>query len=153
VIRGRSYHPQTQGLVEIANWTFKARLWAIQASLGRSSWVDCLSEIALVINTSKCSALPSHVTPYEVHFGRKPHWIGAPLLEESDSEDSINGDDDDEYPPTEPDDIEITEIEAQILKNNLKVYEQMAKKGAPAIIFKKGDLVTLKIPVKLRLTS
>jgi hypothetical protein len=66
--------------VEIANRTFKARLQAIQASLGHTGWVDYLSKIALVINTSKCSALPSHVTPYEVHFGRKPHWIGAPLV-------------------------------------------------------------------------
>ena len=86
----------------------------------------------LVINTSKSSALPSHVTPYEVHFGWKPHWIGAPPLSEDDSddEDSIDGDDDDEYPPTDLDDLELTEIEAQIVKNNLKVHEQIAKKGA-----------------------
>jgi hypothetical protein len=121
--------------------------------------VDCLSEIALVINTSKCSALPSHVTPYEVHFGRKPHWIGAPLIgdqdpEEEGDDDSIDGDNsDEEYPPTEPGDIELTEIEAQILKNNLKVMEQMAKKGAPAKTFPTNTLVTLKIPVKLRLTG
>ena len=117
--------------------------------------MDCLPEIALVINTSKCSALPSHVTPFEVHFGWKPHWIGAPLIgDQDDDEDdeSIDGDnDDEEYPPTEPGDIEITEIEAQILKNNLKVMEQMAKKGAPAMIFLKDALVTLKILVKLRL--
>ena len=117
--------------------------------------MDCLPEIALVINTSKCSALPSHVTPYEVHFSRKPHWIGAPPLEEKDSndEDSINSGDDNEYPPTDVDDIELTEIEAQIVKNNLKVHEQMAKKGALEITYYKGDLVTLKIPVKLRLVG
>jgi hypothetical protein len=39
------------------------------------------------------------------------------------------------------------------LKNNLKVIEQMAKKGALAKTFPKDALVTLKIPVKLRLTS
>ena len=102
--------------MEIANRTFKARLQAIQASLGRTSWVDCLSEIALVINTSKCSALPSHVTPFEVHFGWKPHWIGAPLIgDQDDDEDdeSIDSDnDDEEYPPIELGDIEIIEIEA-----------------------------------------
>ena len=104
--------------MEIANRTFKARLQAVQASLGRTSWVDCLSEIALVINTSKCSTLPSHVTPYEVHFGWKPHWIGAPLIgdqdpEEEGDDDSIDGDNsDEEYPPIEPRDIELIEIEA-----------------------------------------
>jgi hypothetical protein len=78
--------------------------------------VDYLSEIALVINISKCSALPSHITPYEVHFGRKPHWIGAPLIGDQDAkeeDESIDGDDDDEeYPPIEPGDIELIEIEA-----------------------------------------
>jgi hypothetical protein len=91
-----------------------------------------------------------------VHFGRKPHWIGAPLIRDQDTEeddDSINGDDDKEYPPSDPGDIEIIEIEAQILKNNLKVMEQMAKKGAPAKTFPNDTLVTLRIPVKLRLTS
>jgi hypothetical protein len=37
-------------------------------------------------------------------------------------EDSIDGDDDDEYPPTDIEDIKVTEIEAQIVKNNLKVH-------------------------------
>jgi hypothetical protein len=82
--------------------------------LGRSSFVDCLPEIALVINTSKSSALPSYVTPYKVHFGWKPHWIGAPLIQEdTDNEDSIDRDDEEEkYPPTDVDNIELTEIEA-----------------------------------------
>ena len=117
--------------------------------------MDCLPEIALVINTSKSSALPSHVTPYEVHFGWKPHWIGAPPIQEDiDNEGSIDGDDDDkEYPPTDVDDIELMEIEAQIVENNLKVYKQIAKKGALEISFHKGNLVLFKVPVKLRLVG
>jgi hypothetical protein len=39
------------------------------------------------------------------------------------------------------------------LKNNFKVIEQMAKKGALAKTFPKDALVTLKILVKLYLTS
>ena len=103
--------------------------------------------------------MPSHVTLYEVHFGWKPHWIGAPLIgdqdpEEEGDDDSIDGDNsDEEYPPIEPGDIELIEIEAQILKNNLKVMEQMAKKGALAKTFPKDALVTLKTLVKLRLTG
>jgi len=88
-----------------------------------------------------------------VHFGWKPHWIRAPPLPESDSEDSINGDYDDEYPLLDIKDIELTSIKAQIVKNNLKVYEQIAKKSAKAITFLRGDLVTFKIPPKLRLVG
>jgi len=66
MVRGWSYHPQTQG--SVANRTFKGRLRAVQASLGRLGFVDRLSEIAIVINVSKSSALTSHITPYKVHF-------------------------------------------------------------------------------------
>jgi hypothetical protein len=74
-------------------------------------------------------------------------------LPESDSEDSINSDNDNEYPLLDIKDIKLTSIKAQIVKNNLKVHEQIAKKGAKAITFLRGDLVTLKIPPKLRLVG
>ena len=98
-----------------------------------------------MINTSKCSALLSHVTPYEVHFSQKPHWIRAPPLPKWDSKDSINSNDDDndKYLLLDIKDIKLTSIKAQIVKNNLKVHEQIAKKGAKAITFLKGDLITL----------
>jgi hypothetical protein len=117
--------------------------------------VDCLPEIALVINTSKSSALPSYVTLYEVHFGWKPHWIRASPIQEKDidDEDSIDSDNDNEYPLTDIDDIELTKIEARIVENNLKVYKQIAKKRALEVAFHKGDLVLLKVPVKLRLVG
>ena len=109
-----------------------------------------------MINTSKSCSLPSHQTPFEVFFGRKPHWIGNLPLEDSDSnKDNINGDDDDsdDYPETDEEALEITEIEAQVVANNLKVHKRIAKRGGSTTIFNTGDLVTLKIPNKLRLVG
>lgn len=70
--------------------------------------------------------------------------------------DSVNGDDDDnesEYLETNVNDLLITDIKAVVVANNLRVYKQMAKKGTLSTTFKAGDLVTLKIPLKLRLVG
>ena len=40
-------------------------------------WVDLLPELQEVINTTSNRQLPGHMTPFEVWFGRKPHWIYA----------------------------------------------------------------------------
>jgi hypothetical protein len=105
-----------------------------------------------VINTTKSYSLPSHQTPFEVYFGWKPHWIGT-VLQESDQT-SVDGDDDDsDYPETDLEDLELTEIEAQVVANNLNVQSRMAKKATASTIFKAGDLATLKILPKLRLTG
>ena len=37
IVRGRAYHPQSQGAVEIANCTFKRRLTALQLARGVST--------------------------------------------------------------------------------------------------------------------
>ena len=114
----RPYHPQTQDLVECSNQTFKERLCAIQATTGCPGWVDNLPEIQLIINTSPCSALPTHTTLHEVFFSCKPHWIRAKRLEDYDSDsdkDSINGDNNKEpYLPTDTEDIDLTTIETAI---------------------------------------
>ena len=66
MIRGRAYHPQTQGTVEVANRTFKKRLGTLQAQKGQSNWAALLPELALVINTTTSRALPHHKIPFEV---------------------------------------------------------------------------------------
>jgi hypothetical protein len=49
MIRGRPYHPQTQGSVGIANRTFKQQLWGVQLSYGHSGnqWVELLPQLQI----------------------------------------------------------------------------------------------------------
>jgi hypothetical protein len=72
IIRGRAYHPQSQGSIEVANRIFKKRLRAVRADTGIQSWLQLLPLIIWVINTTVTPALPRGSTPYEVWFGRKP---------------------------------------------------------------------------------
>ena len=75
MVRSRAYHPQTQGSVENANGTFKTRLLATSLEIGTRKWVGQLPDIISIINTTSNAHLPRHMTPYEVFFRRKPHWI------------------------------------------------------------------------------
>ena len=72
IVNGRSYHPQTQGLVEQGNKVFKARLYAIRAVTGHHGFMRHLAEIALCMNTVRPESLPAGITPYEAWYGR-PH--------------------------------------------------------------------------------
>jgi IS30 family transposase len=86
-IRGRAYHPETQGSVEIANRTFKSRLYAEIMESGVRNWASRLSEIAETINTTRPSCLRAHVTPFEVWFGRPPMVQGEQFVVEEDCQD------------------------------------------------------------------
>jgi transposase InsO family protein len=66
IIRGRSYHPQTQALVELLNGTFKDRLASTILEIRKKDWVDALPGITETINTTRPSGLPSHITLYKV---------------------------------------------------------------------------------------
>jgi transposase InsO family protein len=81
-IRGAPRHPQSQGSVEIANQIFKRVLRKVREEHNTREWVRFLPQIQLIMNTSQSNILPNHMTPYEVHFGRKPHFIRELLVEE-----------------------------------------------------------------------
>jgi hypothetical protein len=181
IINGRAHHPETQGAIEKANGIFKARLFACQAEagVGLSDWVRFLPEIALCVNTVRPSSLPAYITPFDVWFGRGPHWLiertigNRPIIIDSDDEDTRgdvddedarddadNEDDsddnsDDEYPETddEAEEYILTAIEQRIKANNAIVAEKMVRKSKKqAVVFKDGALVTLAIPAKIRLS-
>jgi hypothetical protein len=66
IIQGRSYHPQTQGSVELLNGTFKDRLASTILEIRKKDWINTLPGIIETINTTRPSGLPSHITPYKV---------------------------------------------------------------------------------------
>jgi hypothetical protein len=84
-IHGRPYRPRTQGSIKVANKTFKIRLSALRAERGlpRKS-VSLLPELQEVTNTTSNRQVPSHITPFEVWFGRKPHWITSNISQSGD---------------------------------------------------------------------
>jgi hypothetical protein len=149
IIRGRAYHPQTQGSVEVANRIFKARLQAVAGESGEKEWVKHLPQLAEVINTTRPSCLPAHVTPYEVFFGRKPWWL---LPEEFPVELPVN-----EVVPeevnSEDESYLLTELSKRVRVNNLREQEKMQKKGGPALAYVLNQTVLLAIPPKNRLSA
>ena len=155
MIRGRAYHPESQGSIERANRTFKTRLRAIQAQKGVSNWVVLLPELALVINTSTSRALPPKMTPFQAWFGRKPRWnlenhqIDQESGQENDQESIESGENTDIE--TDDDDLVLTEIETRVATNNVRLQAQMIKaNNGKFITFKAGAVATLRIPPKIR---
>src|SRR5436305_3471029 len=149
--RGWAYYLQTQGTVEVVNRTFKKRLGALQAQKGQSNWAALLPELALVINTTTSRGLPRHKTPFEVWFGRKPHWITAGTMEDIDEVDIYNETD---AESDDDGDLVLTEIEARVVANNARLHAQMIKANSGrSALFMDGSIVTLQIPPKLRLTT
>jgi hypothetical protein len=154
MIRGRAYHPQTQGTVERANRTFKRRLGALQAQKGRSDWVALLPELALVINTTTTRALPRNKTPFEVWFGRKPRWITTGPIDDVDDEDQDLQDDTDDDESGNNEDPVLSEIEARVVANNARLHAQMIKANSGrSAVFMDGTIATLQTPLKIRLAT
>ena len=122
MIRGCPYHPQTQGLVEIANRTFKRRLTALQLAKGTSHWVELLPELARTINTTTSSALPRYKTLYEVWFGRKPHWVSRIGEPDNYDDDNLDQDDDNDDDINLSQDLVLTEIETRVVANNARLH-------------------------------
>ena len=156
MIRGRPYHPQTQGSVERANQTFKRRLQAYQQERGfpGSHWAKLLSELVIIINTTTTRTLPGKKTPFEVWFGRKPRWTRPDYLGTEPV--GVNTDllhvDNKEF----GDDPILSEIEKRVAEHNLQTQAQMVKQSKSHGVvteFEDGDIATLLIPPKMRLKT
>ena len=147
IIRGRAYHPQTQGSVEKANDIVKKRLIAISGEEDTKHWVQFLPVIEDVINNTFMSCLPHRVTPNEVWYNRKP-WSPSLQGEDTDEDRELALND------TASDDETIfSELHKRVLTKNTQNAAKMVKMGGKHSTFTTGQLVTLAIPRKNRLSA
>ena len=183
MIRGRAYHPQSQGSIEVANRTLKTRLTQYAASLQRKDWAALLSRVAHRINTTTSESLPWHTTPFDIWFGRSRHWIHQrPLSEDAETADEAEGvtcsdggdEADDEADPVAADHVSqaataaddnwreqsstgtfvLTAHEVAVAAKNIRLHEHMRRKvAATAKSFEAGEVATLFIPKKQRLKT
>jgi len=90
VVKGRAYHPASQGSVERGNATFKEALdkWLNDDDNGKEeekkpSW----SQVGIYIINSKINNRPSrskdNKSPYEVYYGKKSYTAPSYILENS----------------------------------------------------------------------
>jgi hypothetical protein len=175
IIRGRAYHPQSQGSIEVANRIFKKRLRAARADTGIQSWIQLLPLIAWVINTTATGALPKGNTPYEVWFGRKPptdfldHKESARRARialggiegggevESDENSSSEGGEDSLFVDEEADQEEaaeemiLSELTKRVAEHMRKQRENMVKRAnSKALEYDIQEIATLGIPKQYR---
>jgi hypothetical protein len=155
IITSYAYHLQTQGSVEKANRIFKTRLSVCQREAGCPpiDWVRFLLEIALCVNTTWPSLLPAYITPFDIWFGREPHFLQTRPLSldnkpcDADGNELVFLDSVDfsasdsgypelgaESPNDKPNGLELekwisTAIEERVCKNNVLVAGRMVKKA------------------------
>jgi hypothetical protein len=170
IIRGRAYHPQSQGSIEVANRIFKKRLRAARADTGIQSWMQLLPLIAWVINTTATGALPKGNTPYEVWFGRKPptdflnHKENARrartalggIGEEVENSGSEGGEDslfvDEEADQEEAaEEMILSELTKRVAEHTRRQRENMVKRAnSKALEYDIQEIATLQIPKQYR---
>jgi hypothetical protein len=139
---------------------FKLRLAALrQEKRLPRAWVPLLLELQEVINTTPSRMLPRHMTPFEVWFGRQPHWIVSPnlplciliyMLIPISEDEPLNADESEE---TEA--LILTAIEERVRVRNERNAALM-RVGNPVLateVFDRGSIVSLFIPKPIRLTG
>lgn len=162
IIRGRAYHPQSQGSVEHSNGVFKARLRAVKGDQPASEskkWVKYLSAIESVMNSTSLSCLPRHTTPDEIWYGRAA-WPTSLVDEDESMEEGCgvaNSDeteeDEDRQSSSADEAVVLSELSRQVFIKNAKQAERMKAKGGQSHTYKKEQVVTLAIPKKNRMTA
>jgi hypothetical protein len=106
--------------------------------------------------------LPARVTPFEVFFGRKPHWLTASLLNVDNNpvdehgnelpQDKAESGSEYEETDTEAADFILTELECSIRQSNARTAARMVKKASgKSKVYTNRTIILLAILPKLRL--
>jgi hypothetical protein len=108
--------------------------------------------------------LPAWITPFEVFFGRKPHWLTESLLNVDNEavdehrnafpQEEPNSDDEYKETDTEASEYVLTQLEHSIRQSNARTAARIVKKASGKLkVFANGSIVSLAIPPKWRLRT
>ena len=78
VVKGRRYHPQSQGKVEGAHRSFKKKIMHDLLVMGKVgvNWIKSLPDYARSLNLDPKEEL-SWKSPFEIYYGRKPNLVST----------------------------------------------------------------------------